>query len=114
MTEQIGDRRTCEFQEIETYPADEFVYCKSAEGCKFQCLARVGSKIFCNKPVISHDDAIGQAARHDEREKVLDNLHKWFNNYCEGNEEPDLWMAFLKAEQAVRHGGVGVSRNEKI
>ena len=37
-----------------------------------------------------------------EREKVLKQLHEWFNNYCEGNEDPDLWMAFLHAERALR------------
>jgi len=33
---------------------------------------------------------------------VLKQLHNWFENYCEGNEEPDLWMAFLHAERAFR------------
>ena len=38
----------------------------------------------------------------DEREKVLKQLHEWFENYCEGNEDPDLWMAYLHAERAFR------------
>ena len=33
---------------------------------------------------------------------ILDKLHTWFENYCEGNEEVDLWMAFLKAERTLR------------
>ena len=37
-----------------------------------------------------------------EREKVLKQLHEWFENYCEGNEDPDLWMAYLHAERAFR------------
>jgi RIO-like serine/threonine protein kinase len=37
-----------------------------------------------------------------DREKALDKLHNWFKNYCEGNEEPDLWMAFLNAERSLR------------
>jgi hypothetical protein len=37
-----------------------------------------------------------------EREKVLDELHNWFMNYCEGNEEADLEMAFIKAEFRLR------------
>ena len=37
-----------------------------------------------------------------ERDKVLTDLHNWFENYCEGNEEADLWMAFIKAERAIR------------
>jgi hypothetical protein len=37
-----------------------------------------------------------------ERDVGLTILHNWFENYCEGNEEPDLWMAFIKAERALR------------
>ena len=37
-----------------------------------------------------------------ERDTVLKQLHEWFENYCEGNEDPDLWMAFLHAERALR------------
>ena len=37
-----------------------------------------------------------------ERDKVLKQLHEWFENYCEGNEDPDLWMAFLHAERSFR------------
>jgi hypothetical protein len=45
---------------------------------------------------------MNNADKRTERTKVLDKLHEWFNNYCEGNEEPDLWMAFIKAERALR------------
>jgi len=45
----------------------------------------------------------GCASHSDfQTDQVLDKLHKWFENYCEGNEEPDLWMAFLHAERALR------------
>ena len=37
-----------------------------------------------------------------ERDTVLERLHIWFENYCEGNEDPDLWMAFLHAERTLR------------
>jgi hypothetical protein len=37
-----------------------------------------------------------------ERDRVLDDLHNWFMNYCEGNEEADLEMAFIKAEFTLR------------
>ena len=47
--------------------------------------------------IIKSEDTI----RKDEWDK----LHKWFNNYCEGNEEADLWMAFIKAERALRQAG---------
>jgi len=40
-----------------------------------------------------------------ERDKVLKQLHNWFEKYCEVNEEPDLWMAFLHAERALREAG---------
>jgi len=40
-----------------------------------------------------------------ERDKVLKQLHEWFENYCEGNEDPDLWMAFLHAERSFRQAG---------
>jgi len=43
-----------------------------------------------------------QSIRRDERDKVLKQSHEWFNNYCEGNEDPDLWMAYLHAERAFR------------
>ena len=37
-----------------------------------------------------------------ERDTVLERLHIWFENYCEGNEDPDLWVAFLHAERTLR------------
>ena len=37
-----------------------------------------------------------------ERDKILKQLLEWFENYCEGNEDPDLWMAYLHAERAFR------------
>ena len=42
--------------------------------------------------------------QHDKqvRDKVPERLHIWFENYCEGNEDPDLWMAFLHAERSFR------------
>jgi len=40
-----------------------------------------------------------------ERDTVLERLHIWFENYCEGNEDPDLWMAFLHAERTLRQAG---------
>jgi len=40
-----------------------------------------------------------------ERDAVLERLHIWFENYCEGNEDPDLWMAFLHAERTLRQAG---------
>ena len=36
---------------------------------------------------------------------VLERLHIWFENYCEGNEEADLWMAFIHAERTLRQAG---------
>ena len=48
--------------------------------------------------------AIRGCASHSsfQTDQVLDKLHNWFENYCEGNEDPDLWMAFLHAERAFR------------
>lgn len=40
-----------------------------------------------------------------EWDTVLTTLHNWFENYCEDNEEPDLWMAFINAERAIRQAG---------
>jgi hypothetical protein len=40
-----------------------------------------------------------------ERDTVLERLHIWFENYCEGNEDPDLWVAFLHAERTLRQAG---------
>jgi len=52
----------------------------------------------CRKhPVLSE-----QSIRQDERDQILKQSHKWFENYCEGNEDPDLWMAYLHAERAFR------------
>jgi len=46
---------------------------------------------------------VGCASHSDfQNDQVLDKLHNWFENYCEGNEDPDLWMAFLHAERAFR------------
>jgi len=54
-----------------------------------------------------HNSDIGALWEQDssyksEREKVLERLHIWFENYCEGNEDPDLWVAFLHAERTLR------------
>jgi len=57
-------------------------------------------KIFENKLA-----CVGCASHSDfqsERDKVLERLHIWFENYCEGNEEADLWMAFIHAERTLR------------
>jgi len=51
---------------------------------------------------------VGCASHSDfqsERDAVLERLHIWFENYCEGNEDPDLWMAFLHAERTLRQAG---------
>lgn len=37
-----------------------------------------------------------------DRDKVLDDLREWFDNYCESNEESDLYMIFLKAYRQLR------------
>lgn len=77
ITEPIkyGDRRTCEYQRVDTYPADEFVYCNSLDKCQFQCPSRtMDGLVFCDKPILSHDTDIVQTARREEREKVLDEL----------------------------------------
>jgi hypothetical protein len=50
---------------------------------------------------------MNNADKRTERMMVLDKLHEWFNNYCEGNEEPELWVAFIKAERALRSSKVG-------
>ena len=47
-------------------------------------------------------NTINELCTTTEREKVLKQLHEWFENYCEGNEDPDLWMAYLHAERALR------------
>jgi len=57
-----------------------------------------------------HNSDIGALWEQDssyksERDKVLERLHIWFENYCEGNEDPDLWMAFLHAERSFRQAG---------
>jgi hypothetical protein len=62
------ERRTCAFQDIQCYPGDEFVMCKSQEKCEFQTPSSSIGNIYCDKPVISHDDAVASA----ERGKVLD------------------------------------------
>jgi len=43
--------------------------------------------------------------RKEERDEVLERLHIWFENYCEGNEDSDLWVAFLHAERTLRQAG---------
>jgi len=51
---------------------------------------------------------VGCASHSDfqsERDAVPERLHIWFENYCEGNEDPDLWMAFLHAERTLRQAG---------
>ena len=47
-------------------------------------------------------NTINELCTTTDRDKILKQLHEWFNNYCEGNEDPDLWMAFLHAERALR------------
>jgi len=51
---------------------------------------------------------LGCASHSDfqsERDTVPERLHIWFENYCEGNEDPDLWMAFLHAERTLQQAG---------
>jgi len=50
-------------------------------------------------------DALIPHPYQSERDAVLEGLHIWFENYCEGNEDPDLWMAFLHAERTLRQEG---------
>jgi len=50
-------------------------------------------------------DALIPHPYQSERDAVLERLHIWFENYCEGNEDPDLWMAFLHAERTLRQAG---------
>jgi len=60
------------------------------DNCKGECSGEVTGTPFCPQP---------------ERDAVLERLHIWFENYCEGNEDPDLWMAFLHAERTLRQAG---------
>ena len=60
---------------------DKCIFCDNAGGCL--------AESYKNLTTIRNDQA-------------LDKLHKWFDNYCEGNEEAELWMAFLHAERALR------------
>jgi hypothetical protein len=57
-----NDRRTCQFQEIQCYPGDEFVMCHSSEKCEYRHPSSVPPDIFCNKEVISYESAIAAAA----------------------------------------------------
>jgi len=57
------------------------------DNCKGECSGEVTGTPFCPQP---------------ERDTVLERLHIWFENYCEGNEDPDLWVAFLHAERTLR------------
>jgi len=52
--------------------------------------------------VQDEDGYIEKRPIQSEREKVLKDLHNWFEKYCEGNEEADLWMAFIHAERSLR------------
>ena len=51
---------------------------------------------------LSTAELVGELCKRDA---VLERLHIWFENYCEGNEDPDLWMAFLHAERTLRQAG---------
>ena len=92
-------------------------YC--CETCKYHLFKKTSDIChFCNSPIITKEDKITQRIGVDEyyricllgcashsnfqNDQIIDKLHKWFENYCEGNEEPDLWMAFIKAEQSFR------------
>jgi len=57
------------------------------DNCKGECSGEVTGTPFCPQ---------------SERDTVLERLHIWFENYCEGNEDPDLWVAFLHAERTLR------------
>jgi hypothetical protein len=63
------DEMTCEYQRIEKYPGDVFVYCESKKDCNFKQFGS-GEMIWCNKPLGSHDTAIARAATL----KMLDTL----------------------------------------
>ena len=52
--------------------------------------------------LISHIGCASHSDFQSERDTVLERLHIWFENYCEGNEDPDLWMAFLHVERTLR------------
>jgi hypothetical protein len=97
------DRRTCEHQEFETYPADEFVYCKSSVDCEFKCKSMIGDEIYCDKPVISHHTAIEKAARKDEREKVLDEVCCKIRKYCQNR----IWLGAERLITHIRQEGKG-------
>jgi len=66
------------------------------------------ARFYCNRLELPFDtlwctSKRGCASHSDfQNDQVLDKLHNWFENYCEGNEDPDLWMAFLHAERAFR------------
>jgi hypothetical protein len=60
------------------------------DNCKGECSGEVTGTPFCPQ---------------SERDTVLERLHIWFENYCEGNEDPDLWVAFLHAERTLRQAG---------
>ena len=82
-TEQISDKSGIHFKlsDLENQCGDN---------CQGECSGEVTGTPFCPQ---------------SERDKVLTDLHNWFENYCEGNEEADLWMAFIHAERAIRQAG---------
>jgi len=79
-TEQISDKSGIHFKlsDLENQCGDN---------CQGECSGEVTGTPFCPQP---------------ERDAVLERLHIWFENYCEGNEDPDLWVAFLHAERTLR------------
>ena len=65
-------------------------------------------KVKCKKKGLVHenDDCASHSSARSERDKVLEELRTWFDNYCESNEEPDLYMTFLKAYRILRQQGI--------
>ena len=64
------------------------------------CMNPYARKSPCIIQVCPH--RIPHITTQSERDRVLTKLHEWFENYCEGNEEPELWVAFINAERAFR------------
>lgn len=75
-----SDRKTCPHQKIESYPADDFTYCKFEGECNFKQNGKYGD-VWCNKPILSVEDAaIG---------KVLTELTESFFNDPVGRKTTD-------------------------
>lgn len=60
------------------------------------------TQYFTEEDIIQHEKLAADAATS----KLLTDLHNWFETYCEEDEDPDLWMAFLSAERSFRKSKV--------